>query len=123
MTKIWAVFKREYLQAVRKKSFLIMTVLTPFLVGALMIVPSLFAVRGIGEKHVAVVDGTGRLGSAVIEGLKGPDPADSKGTPAQDPGRPLRRRSSLPGNVRAEYVNATGQDAKDAAKPLSLIHI
>ena len=71
MKKPWAVFKREYLQAVRKKSFLIMTVLTPFLFAALMIVPSLFAVKGIGEKHVAIVDGTGRLSPAVREGLKG----------------------------------------------------
>ncbi len=117
MKKIRAVFKREYLQAVRKKSFLIMTVLTPFLFGALMIVPSFFAVRGIGEKHVAVVDGTGRLGPAVIEGLKGPEPADLKGMATQDFEKPGRRRRSLPGNVRAEYVNASGQDAKEAAKP------
>ena len=117
MKKTWAVFKREYLQAVRKKSFLIMTVLTPFLFGGLMIVPSLFAVRGIGEKRVAVVDGTGRLGPAVIEGLKGPEPAELEGTVPQDFEKPDRRRRSLPGNVRAEYVNGSGQDAKEAAKP------
>ncbi|MFI5180239.1 MAG: ABC transporter permease [Thermoanaerobaculia bacterium] len=117
MRKIRAVFKREYLQAVRKKSFLIMTVLTPFLFGGLMIVPSLFAVRGIGGKHVAVVDGTGRLGPAVAEGLKGQEPADLKGMATQDFEKPGRGRRSFPGNVRADYVNASGRDAKEAAKP------
>ena len=118
MKKIRAVFKREYLQAVRKKSFLIMTVLTPFLFGALMIVPSLFAMKGIGEKHVAVVDGTGRLGPAVTEGLKGAEPVDLKASAARSLERPDRRRSSLPANVRADYVNASGKDPKEAAAPL-----
>jgi ABC-2 type transport system permease protein len=116
--KPWAVFKREYLQAVRKKSFLIMTVLTPFLFGALMIIPSALAVKGVGEKTVAVVDGTGRLAAAVAEGLRAA-PADDPGRDAagslERPGR--GRRAALPGNVRAEYVSAAGRDPKEAARP------
>ncbi len=118
MKKPWAVFKREYLQAVRKKSFLIMTVLMPFLFGALMIIPSALAVKGVGEKTVAVVDGTGRLAAAVAEGLRAAPAADPGKDAAGSLERPGRgRRAALPGNVRAEYVSAAGRDPKEAARP------
>jgi ABC-2 type transport system permease protein len=118
MKKTWAVFKREYLQAVRKKSFLIMTVLTPFLFGALMIVPSALAVKGIGEKTVVVVDGTGRLGPAIAEGLKAAPAAEPKKDAAEGLESPGRgRRGALPGNVRADYVSAAGRDPKEVARP------
>jgi len=69
MSKAWAVFKREYLEVVRKKSFIIMTLIFPFLMGGMMFVPALLAVRGIEGKRVVVVDGTGRLGEAFASGL------------------------------------------------------
>jgi ABC-2 type transport system permease protein len=75
-------------------------------------------VKGIGQKHIAVVDGTGRLGSAVAEGLRKPEPADPKPDAAESLARPDRRRSSLPENVRADYVNASGRDPKTVAAPL-----
>ena len=118
MKKPWAVFKREYLQAVRKKSFLIMTVLMPFLFGALMIIPSALAVKGVGEKTVVVVDGTGRLAAAVAEGLRSAPAADLGKDAEGSLERPGRgRRAALPGNVRAEYVSAAGRDPKEAARP------
>ncbi len=117
MKKLWAVFKREYLQAVRKKSFLIMTILTPFLFGGLMVIPSALAMKGMGEKAVAVVDGTGRLEAAVAEGLRGPEEVDLHAVAARNLGQPGRRRPPLSGNIRAEYVNAAGRDPKEAARP------
>lgn len=41
MNKIWALIKREYKETVFKKSFLFMTVLTPVLMVAMAVVPSL----------------------------------------------------------------------------------
>jgi ABC-2 type transport system permease protein len=73
--KLWAVFKREYLQAVRRKSFLVMTLLAPFMMAALVLIPALMATHGMGEKRVLVIDGTGKLGSA-IEALSVPDETD-----------------------------------------------
>jgi ABC-2 type transport system permease protein len=113
--KLYAVFKREYLQAVRKKSFLIMTVLTPFLFGALMVIPGALAVKGLGEKAVVVVDGTGRLEVAVTEGLRGPDAVELTAEATRDLEGPGRR--PLSGSIRAEYVNAAGRDPKEAARP------
>jgi len=39
MNKIFIIIKREYLSRVKKKSFIIMTILGPLLMAALMIVP------------------------------------------------------------------------------------
>lgn len=61
MRKTFAVFKREYLQTVKKKSFIVMTILSPFLMLALSVIPGLLVQTGMGGKRVAVVDGTGRL--------------------------------------------------------------
>lgn len=61
MKKLIAVFKREYLSAVRKKMFIIMTFLLPLLMGGFMYVVIGIAGRGLGVKKVAVIDGTGAL--------------------------------------------------------------
>ena len=43
MRKIWLIIKREYLVRVRKKSFIVMTIVGPLLMAALMIVPTYLA--------------------------------------------------------------------------------
>ncbi len=40
MDKIWLIIKREYSVRVRKKSFILMTIITPILIGLLLIAPS-----------------------------------------------------------------------------------
>ncbi len=116
MSRTWAVFKREYLQTVRKKSFVIMTVLTPFLLGGLMLVPGLLTIRGLGVKRVAIVDGTGRLRDSIaayVESFGGRNEAPPAGraapTGVREPGL-----SSL---IRTEYVDGAGSDVDVAAKP------
>jgi len=61
MNRMFAVFKREYLQAVRKKMFIVMTLLLPLGMAALITLPALLAGRGLSGKKIAVVDGTGAL--------------------------------------------------------------
>jgi len=110
--KLWAVLKREYRETVRKPSFLIMTVLAPFLMAALMIVPALLAERGMGERRVAVLDGTGRLREAVEAlGKASPD-----GTAPF--GRGLRTGRRVPaGRILPEYVDLFATDPKNAVGP------
>ena len=38
MNKIWLIIKREYSVRVRKKSFIVMTIVTPILIGLLIFV-------------------------------------------------------------------------------------
>ena len=66
MRKMFAVFKREYLQAVRKKMFIIMTFLLPALMALLFTLPSMMLSR-MGEKNVAVLDRTGALRQSLAE--------------------------------------------------------
>lgn len=54
--KIGLIIKREYLTRVRKKSFIIMTVLGPLLFIGLMIVPVWLAQKGQSDKTIAILD-------------------------------------------------------------------
>ncbi|WP_163708820.1 ABC transporter permease [Mangrovibacterium lignilyticum] len=60
MNKALLILKREYLTRVRKKSFIIMTLLVPFLFGAFTILPAWLAMQDDHEERtIAVYDGTG----------------------------------------------------------------
>jgi ABC-2 type transport system permease protein len=62
MRKILAVIKREYLQIVRTKGFIIGTVLGPVAMAALIFIPMLIAMASGGEKKtVGVIDTTGEI--------------------------------------------------------------
>ena len=111
MRKLWAVLKREYRETVRKPSFLIMTVLGPFLMAALMLVPALLASRGMGERRIAVLDGTGRLREAV-EGL-----GKEAGAASSPFGRRAAGGGGPTGRLLPEYVDLFAVDPKNAVGP------
>jgi len=58
MNKIGIIIRREYLQAVKKKTFLVMTILGPILLAALMITPTLVSIYGTEKTTIAVLDET-----------------------------------------------------------------
>jgi ABC-2 type transport system permease protein len=69
--KLWAVIRREYLERVRSKAFIIGTIVGPVLMGGIMLLPILIAEKGGGDSlRVAVLDGTGVLQSKVEETIK-----------------------------------------------------
>lgn len=76
MAKFFAVFKREYLERVRTKWFIITTVFGPLLFGAIMILPAYLSMRGIRDARIsstAILDATGAgLGQEVQSRLLGP---------------------------------------------------
>lgn len=59
MNKTWIIIQREYLTRVRKKSFIIMTILGPILMAALWIIPIYISTLGQGKKVVQVLDESG----------------------------------------------------------------
>ena len=59
MNKISLIIKREYLTRVKKKSFIIMTILGPILMAAIMIVPIYMAQMSDKEKAIGIIDETG----------------------------------------------------------------
>ncbi|HKB80999.1 MAG TPA: ABC transporter permease [Thermoanaerobaculia bacterium] len=103
MRKLFAVLKREYLSAVRKKMFIFMTLFFPVLMTGVMLVPTLLISHGLGEKNVAVIDGTGQLHDAFAN------------TASAVPKKAGRRE--LPSNLRVRWIDASGDDVSQAAKP------
>ncbi len=68
--KLWAVVKREYIERVRTKGFVIGTILGPLLMGGMMIVPLLAMRSGSKPLKVAVLDRTGTLRGPVEDALR-----------------------------------------------------
>src|ERR1700743_580697 len=62
MPKIWLIAKREYLERIHARSFLIMTILIPLLMGGLVYGAAL-ANRHSGNLHIAVVTQDPKLGA------------------------------------------------------------
>ena len=59
--KLFLIIRREFLIRVKKRSFLIMTILTPLLFAALMVVPAYLSTLSSGEKgrRVLIIDNSG----------------------------------------------------------------
>ena len=69
MTKFLAVIKREYLQRVRAKMFIVSTLLLPAVMSLFVIVPTLVLNIQGGPMRVAVIDETGKLYARLEEAL------------------------------------------------------
>ena len=56
MHKIFLIIKREYLVRVRKKSFIVMTLLAPLLMAGLIIIPAVLALESKEKRLIAVYE-------------------------------------------------------------------
>ena len=56
MQKTWLIIKREFITRVRKRSFIIMTILGPILSAAIFILPAILATLPADERTVLVLD-------------------------------------------------------------------
>src|SRR5438309_1798181 len=66
MRKIFIIARREYLERVRTKSFLVMTLLIPALMFAVTVLPGLMVARGSGgTKHLVVVASDARTADLI----------------------------------------------------------
>lgn len=74
MNKVSVIIKREYITRVRKKSFIIMTILAPVLMAALFVLPTLVMMNGDKDfKKIAVVEDGSALLKNVIPDTKDAD--------------------------------------------------
>src|SRR6185503_8948154 len=80
---MWLVAKREYLERVKTKAFLILTLLTPVLIFAMGIGPSMIMMsKSNGTRHLVVVAPDAELASAVKKNLE--TPPDETNNPPKD---------------------------------------
>jgi ABC-2 type transport system permease protein len=92
---VWVVMRREFLERVRKKSFLILTVLTPLLFGALMVLPALLMMKGEKVSTVVLLDSTGWTGPQLME-IGAPAPPEPGAPPAPEKKKAAPGRFVLP---------------------------
>lgn len=70
MRKFLAVVKREYLQRVRTKMFIIMTILGPVIMVVLTVVPAMLFTMKAGEAtRIAIIDQSGKLYERVADAI------------------------------------------------------
>jgi ABC-2 type transport system permease protein len=84
MAKLWTVIKREFLERVRTKWFIIVTVFGPIFFGVIMILPAYLSLQGLKDVKVAdirIIDATGTgLGDRVATRLNGGPMGDATST-------------------------------------------
>ncbi|HEX5555606.1 MAG TPA: ABC transporter permease, partial [Chitinophagaceae bacterium] len=69
MHKTWLIIRREYLSRVKKKSFIIITLLIPVLMAAFIALEIFLAMGGNKEtQHIAVIDESGLFGGKLKDG-------------------------------------------------------
>jgi len=73
MAKLWAVIRREYMERVRSKWFLIATIFGPVLFGLLLVLPPLLAIRtkaSAALSDIRILDATGTdLGARIAHAI------------------------------------------------------
>jgi ABC-2 type transport system permease protein len=104
MTKLFAVIKREYIQRVRTKFFVIATILGPVLMAGFAVVPALmFGIKAGGPTRLAIIDQTGRMYERVARELTTGRRQNKSNTPDK-PTEPQVRT-----NDPKEQANQSGQ--------------
>ena len=82
MNNIGLIIAREYLSRVRKKSFIIMTLLAPILFGGFIFIVGWTASKGSDTKNIQVVDESGMFAEIFVDSDK--DKFDYSDSPLDD---------------------------------------
>ncbi|HEX8116443.1 MAG TPA: hypothetical protein VF521_04170, partial [Pyrinomonadaceae bacterium] len=112
MTKFRAVVKREYVQRVRSRMFVIITVSAPLMFALFTVVPVLMAgIKAGGPTRVAVLDQSGRMYARVRDSLKSARPGRDDDDEDEDEA-PVAAQGAMNQNGRArmeQMAKATAQ--------------
>jgi ABC-2 type transport system permease protein len=114
MDKLFVVIKREFMERVRNKWFVIITLLMPVLMAAMIVIPTVVALKSGGStdvNRVIILDATGKgLGDRVLSNLR----LDSLAARAKDSLAPVRPvvRVVAPADLPAEEAKATAEVQK-----------
>jgi ABC-2 type transport system permease protein len=131
MTKLLAVIKREYVERVRTKMFLVLTVLGPFMLVIFTVVPGLlFSIKTGGPTRLAIVDQSDRLYDRVRSSIM-EDKSDEDVPPAgadaqvEAMNSNMKERSQttakrIKGTYSIEKVDHAGRPLQDVQRELNL---
>ncbi|MEO5568667.1 MAG: hypothetical protein ABIR92_09250, partial [Gemmatimonadaceae bacterium] len=111
MDKLWVVIKREFMERVRNKWFLIITLLMPVFMAAMILLPAWLAIRSKGSdslNRVILIDASGvGLGRSVLANLK-LDSTAARKSDSLAPSRP-ELRVVTPAELKAAEDRATAE--------------
>ena len=117
MDKLFVVIKREFMERIRNKWFVIITLLTPALMAAMILVPAWLALKSKASdqlNRIIVLDAsTVGLGQSILDNLK-LDSAAARAADSLAPSKPVIRRLSV-----AELPAAEDSATAEVSKPRS----
>lgn len=116
MRNTWLIARREYLERVRQRSFLIMTIFIPTLMFGVTVLPSLLAERGAGTKHLVVVASdrqTAELIQAQLQGPAGTSDLKQKEQAAQSANYKVDVATDVSSSARAALTEKVKQKQLD----------
>ena len=129
MNKLLAIIKREYIQRVRTKFFVIMTVLGPLLLAVFTVVPGLLLSVKTDQTRVAILDQTAgtKLYDSVRKSLleiehdkkKYEQPGIAETLDSNPRERAENVGKSMTGNFRVEQVNPNGRSLDEIKRELN----
>ncbi len=105
MRKFFAVVKREYIQRVRTKFFVVATILGPVMMAAFTIVPAfMFGLRSGGPTRLAIVDQTGKMYERVAKEIVSSKSSRTESATDTEPSQP-----PVGPNNSSEQINRAGK--------------
>jgi len=114
MRNMFIIARREYLERIRSKAFIVMTILLPAIMFGLTVVPTFLMLRNTGEtKHIAVIASNKTKGEMVRDQLA--KAAEARATAVAN-ATGMNRRNNAQEKVKyqVDIVTDTSQAQKDA---------
>jgi ABC-2 type transport system permease protein len=129
MKKFFAVVKREYVQRVRSKFFVVATILGPIMMAAFTVVPALmFGIKSGGPTRLAIIDQTGKMYERVAKELtsdRGAREQSNNQKPEEPPGlnqspqqRAKQNGNMIQGSFAVEETKLDGRSLDQARRDL-----
>ena len=119
MKKFRAVVRREYMQRVRSRMFVIVTVGAPLMFALFTVLPILITgIRAGGPTRLAVVDQTGRMSARLRDSLRDTQPGSGGGgseDEADDPTRGALNQNSRANLERAAQAAQEGYEVEEVS--------
>jgi len=130
MKKFFAVVKREYVQRVRSRFFVVATILGPLLMAGFTIVPALmFGIKSGGPTRLAIIDQTGKMYERVAKELQSdrstrdqPPPEKAEEPPGlkNDPRERAKQNGNMiQGSFEVEEAKLNGRSLNEVRSELA----
>lgn len=117
MRDTWAIFRREFRAFVRSRAYLLGTLFGPLMIALFFVLPVWF-MSGGGDRHLAIVDGTGRgLGDQVSSAVREPQAIEGVQERREririDVAEIGRTHGAMPDSLEARYRAWVAADSLD----------